>query len=104
MRILVHVGSLAAWLGLALAAPAATPVAPGMSPEEVIARLGQPDRIAVFDGKYLKDVPLEAAEGHRFLMIYRATDLRVWFDDGKASAVEEGAGPAANPTTPAPLD
>src|SRR4051794_18555126 len=49
-------------------------IAPGMSPQEVIAVLGAPDRIAVFAGKYLRDVPLAAAasapEG-KFVFVYR---------------------------------
>jgi hypothetical protein len=79
----------------------------GMSPQEVIAALGQPDRIAVLDGKYLRDVPLAAApssnpEG-RFVFIYRANGVNIWFMHGRASGLTKG-GPATNPTSGAKSD
>jgi hypothetical protein len=94
--------SVVAALACVSAHAAETPaVKAGMSPEEVIAALGQPDRIAVPKGKYLRDASLAAAaaadaEG-RFVFIYRA-GLNVWFVRGRASGLIQGGGPASNPT------
>ena len=102
MRLSRLFHSAAAALACVSAHAAETPaVTVGMSPEEVIAALGQPDRIAVAKGKYLRDVPLAAAaasdaEG-RFVFIYRE-GLNVWFTHGRTSGLTGGGGPASNPT------
>ncbi|MCP4386138.1 MAG: hypothetical protein GY798_32815 [Hyphomicrobiales bacterium] len=106
MRLFVVLHGLAVWLVLSVAGEAAMPmIEAGMTPPEVVAVLGEPDRVAVFEGKYLKDIPLDSAvedaRDGRFVLIYRDKDLKVWFADGKAASVEEGAGPATNLTRPA---
>jgi hypothetical protein len=76
-------------------------IAPGMSPQEVIAVLGAPDRIAVFAGKYLRDVPLAAAasapEG-KFVFVYRDKNFNVWFSHGKATGLGQDGGSNTNPS------
>jgi hypothetical protein len=57
----------------------------------------------VLDGKYLRDVPLAAApssnpEG-RFVFIYRASSVNVWFTHGRASGLTKGGEPPSNPTS-----
>jgi hypothetical protein len=99
------IGALAAVSAQAAETPA---VNVGMSPQEVIAALGQPDRIAVLDGKYLRDVPLAAApssnpEG-RFVFIYRASGMNVWFTHGHASGLTKGGEQPTNPTGGAKSD
>jgi hypothetical protein len=102
MRVSPLFHGVVAALACVSAHAAETPaVRAGMSPEEVIAALGQPDRIAVPKGKYLRDVPLAAAaksdaEG-RFVFIYRK-GLNVWFMGGRASGLIQGGGPASSPT------
>jgi hypothetical protein len=98
-------GALAAVSAQAAESPA---VNVGMSPQEVIAALGQPDRIAVLDGKYLRDVPLAVApssnaEG-RFVFIYRASGMNVWFTHGRASGLTKGGEQPTNPTGGAKSD
>jgi hypothetical protein len=98
-------GALAAVSAQAAETPA---VNVGMSPQEVIAAIGQPDRIAVLEGKYLRDVPLAAApssnpEG-RFVFIYRASGVNVWFTHGRASGLSQGGEQPTNPTGGAKSD
>ena len=77
-------------------------VEPGMTPQQVLAVLGEPDRIAVFEGKYLRDVPLEVAEGSNaggsFVFIYRDRNLNVWFEHGRATGLMTGGSPLSNAT------
>jgi hypothetical protein len=72
-----------------------------MSPQEVVAVLGEPDRIAVFEGKYLRDVPLAAAATSnpdgRFVFIYREGNLNVWFAHGLATGLTKRRGPGIEP-------
>lgn len=89
-----------------LPASAAERIEAGMSPQGVIEVLGEPDRVAVFEGKYLRDVPLEKAassnpEG-RFVLIYRDRNLNVWFTHGRATGLTEGGGAAAANSTDTP--
>lgn len=74
----------------------------GMSPQQVITQLGAPDRIAIFEGKYLRDVPFdglkEAIGDGRFVFIYRETALRVQFTENRVTGMEQGGADFANPT------
>ncbi|HET6467740.1 MAG TPA: hypothetical protein VFG43_05105 [Geminicoccaceae bacterium] len=82
------------------------PISAGMSPQQVAAVLGAPDRIAVVDGKYLRDSTegaLLAARPHeRFVYIYREQGMNGWFVDGRVSGAERTGGQpgaaAGNPT------
>lgn len=103
MRPIVLFQSLLALLPAIAGQAAEKPaVKTGMSPQEVVTVLGEPDRIAVFEGKYLRDVPLETAakmrEDGRFVFIYRHRNLNVWFTHGLATGLVEGGGPESNAT------
>jgi len=74
----------------------------GMSRQEVWARLGAPDRIVSFEGKYLRDVPVEVLKGTagdgRFIFIYRKSALRIQFIENRVSGLQEGGTDPTNPT------
>lgn len=74
----------------------------GMSPQQVIGHLGAPDRVATFEGKYLRDVPfdgLQEAQGDgQFVFIYRKIAVRVQFTENRVTGVEQGGADLTNPT------
>lgn len=74
----------------------------GMSPQEVMTHLGAPDRIASFEGKYLRDVPFDGlkgtAEDGQFVFIYRKAALRIQFTGNRVSGLQEGGTDLTNPT------
>lgn len=62
----------------------------GMSREEVVQLLGEPDRKAVLVGKVLRDldtVPDEDVTGLRLVYVYETSRLQVWFKDGRVTGV-----------------
>jgi len=74
----------------------------GMSRQEVLTRLGAPDRIVSFEGKYLRDVPFEDLKGTagdgRFIFIYRKSALWIQFIRNRVSGLREGGTDLTNPT------
>ncbi len=82
-------------------AAAADMAAPGMTFAEVEARLGPPDRKAVLEGKDIEevgDVAAADAAGKRTVYIYDKKQLRVWFKDGRVTAVTPAASGPENDT------
>lgn len=90
-RSVLHATVGAALALLAGACAAADEVRPGMPREDVVHLLGEPDRMAVLDGKVLRGVeelPAEAdASRLRLVYFYDESRLQVWFKDGKVTGV-----------------
>lgn len=63
----------------------------GMSVQEVLTILGEPDRKAVLSGKLLRDVPKNDAETlastFRMVFIYQRSTIHVWFRQGRVSGM-----------------
>lgn len=60
----------------------------GMSPQEVVRLLGEPDRKSVLDGKVLRDlseIVSEDRDKYRIVYTYEESGLQVWFKAGKAT-------------------
>jgi hypothetical protein len=62
----------------------------GMSQEEVVQLLGEPDRKAVLVGKVLRDIYKvydEDVTRLRLVYVYETSGLQVWFKDGRVTGV-----------------
>ena len=60
----------------------------GMSPQEVVRLLGEPDRKSVLDGKVLRDlgeIESKHRDEYRTVYTYKESGLQVWFKAGKAT-------------------
>lgn len=62
----------------------------GMSQDEVVRLLGEPDSKAILDGKVLRQIDELTApdlETYRVVYIYDKSNLQIWFEAGKVSGV-----------------
>jgi|GEM_PF-5254968 len=68
-------------------------IQPGMTPEQVIAQRGKPDRIAVLEGKLLRTLLPEELESYptknRVVFIYDQKQERIWFQYGRVAGVAQ---------------
>ena len=74
----------------AYACASAEEVRLGMSQEEVVQLIGEPDRKAVLVGKVLRDldtVRAEDATQFRLVYVYETPGLQVWFRVGKVTGL-----------------
>jgi len=79
---------VASILVLAFACAKVESVRVGMSPNEVIRGLGEPDRKAVLEGKLLRDldeIKDKDLTGYRVVYVYEKSGLQVWFQSGKVT-------------------
>ncbi len=64
-----------------------------MTPEQVMAQRGKPDRIAILEGKLLRSLALEEVGRYltknRVVFIYDKTQEHVWFQDGRVIGMTE---------------
>ncbi len=89
-RQLVSLGVAILSIFLAYAGASAEGVRLGMSQEEVVQLLGEPDRKAVLVGKVLRDldeVRDEDVSRLRLVYVYETFGLQVWFKDGRVTGV-----------------
>ncbi len=86
-QLLCSVALSIPWVGCASAGG----VDIGMTAEEVVTRLGEPDRKAVLDGKLLRDVtalePGTDLSQYRLMFSYEADAVQVWFENGLVSGM-----------------
>jgi hypothetical protein len=74
----------------AYACASAEEVRLGMSQEEVVQLLGEPDRKAVLVGKVLRDLDKvrdEDVTRSRLVYVYETSGLQVWFKDSRVTGV-----------------
>lgn len=63
----------------------------GMSPKEVVQKIGEPDRKSILDGKLLREI--NGSENDidlkkfRLVYTYEKTGIQVWFFNGKVTGV-----------------
>ena len=64
-----------------------------MTPEQVMAQRGKPDRIAILEGKLLRTLALEEVGRYltknRVVFIYDKTQEHVWFQEGRVIGMTE---------------
>jgi len=67
----------------------AAPIFLDMTPEQVVALLGEPDRKAILEGKVLRTLTPNNSEidlwKNRLVFIYDRTKVQVWFKNGRVT-------------------
>lgn len=75
-------------LAATVACTPAGEVEPGMSSAEVVRILGEPTRMAMLEGKVLREVaPGEDVGDRRVVYFYEASGLQVWLQNGAVTGV-----------------
>ena len=63
----------------------------GMSPQEVIKEMGQPDSKSILDGKVLRKIDNNESsydlKKYRLVYTYKKSSIQVWFLDSKVTSV-----------------
>ena len=67
------------------------PICLDMTLDQVVAKLGKPDRRAILEGKLLRTLTMDDSEvdllQNRLVFIYDQTKVQVWFKNGRVTGM-----------------